>query len=112
MTATIKLPLSAKAGPDGQWQEPSPQRRDKWPPYIRRQSWVIQDISAGTYFGRGGDSWVGKAEEAFSCMWFKRAAELVTSAPNLFPNPEQLRLVLVTFYCDPKTFPLGWFADE
>ena len=112
MTATLKLPVTAASGPDGRYEEPSKQRRDKWPPYIRRQSWVIQDTSTGRYFGRDGKSWVADVNTAFSCLWFKRAAELVLNAGAVFPSQEHLRLVLVTFYCDPKTFPLGWFADE
>lgn len=109
--ATLKLPITA-SGPDGRYEEPSRTRRDKWPPYIRCQSWVIQDTRANQYFGRDGRSWVNRVEEAFSCMWFRRAVELVISAGPVFPSPDQLRLVRVTFYCDPKTFPIGWFADE
>ena len=112
MTATLELPVTAASGPDGRYEEPSRRRRDKWPPYIRRQSWLIQDTITGKYFASDGKSWVARAEDAFSCLWFKLASQLVLNAGPAFPDPDRLRLVLVTFYCDPKTWPLGWFADE
>jgi hypothetical protein len=40
-----------------------------------------------------------------------RIVDLVRDASHLFPDVADLQLVLMTFYCDPKTFPRGWFAD-
>lgn len=102
--------------PDGHldchWEEPASDRGDKWPPLIRRQSWLIQNSTTGLYYCNGSDLWVAQPEKAFSCMWFERAAELVRSAPEFFGPVSDLQLVLLTFYCDPKTFPHGWFCDE
>lgn len=95
----------------GRWQEPSPDREDRWPPYIRRQSWLIQNRITGLYFPADGEQWVGQPELAMSCMWMERIVDLVRDASHLFPDVADLQLVLMTFYCDPKTFPRGWFAD-
>lgn len=93
------------------WQEPSTNRKDRWPPLIRRQSWLIQNRITGLYFPCTGDQWVAKPELAMSCMWMERVVDLVRDAEHLFPDVADLQLVLMTFYCDPKTFPRGWFAD-
>lgn len=97
---------------DCQWEEPSKLRPDKYPPFIRRQSWVIQNTITKLYLAPDGGRWVAQPEQALSCLWFKHIANLINQAPHLFPPVEQLQLVLKTFYCDPKTFPHGWFADE
>jgi hypothetical protein len=94
-----------------QWQEPSADREDRWPPYIRRQSWLIQNRITGLYFPADGEQWVAQPELAMSCMWMDRIVDLVRDASHLFPDVADLQLVLMTFYCDPKTFPRGWFAD-
>jgi hypothetical protein len=118
MTAFTPLPLThvmaglVRSGAvDGQWQEPSADRDDRWPPFIRRQSWLIQHRTTGLYFPADGEQWVEQPELALSCMWIERTAELVRDAAHLFPAVDDLQLVLMTFYCDPKTFPRGWFAD-
>lgn len=97
---------------DCHWQEPSADRGDKWPPLIRRESWLIQNIKTGLYYCNGSQPWVAQPEKAFSCLWFMRAAELVRSAPEFFGPVDDLQMVQLTFYCDPKTFPKGWFCDE
>lgn len=110
--------LAAVAGqfPDGHfdchWEEPSKQRRDNWPNHIRRDSWLIQSTNTGLYYSIGPKPWVAQPEQAFSCLWFERTAELVKSAPDFFGPVDDWQLVLMTFYCDPKTFPNGWFCDE
>jgi hypothetical protein len=102
--------------PDGHldchWQEPSKQRDDKWPKHIRRESWLIQNKVTGLYYSIGPKPWVAQPEAAFSCLWFGRAVEMVRSVPDFFGSVENLQMVQLTFYCDPETFPNGWFCNE
>jgi hypothetical protein len=110
---TVCIPwseLQQATTPDGQWHEPAAQRQDKWPKLIRRDCWLVQDTTTGHYMSVEG-GWVAHPEQAWSCLWVNN-----TIAYLRFKFGEQqcrnLQLRMVTFYCDPKTFPVGWFADE
>jgi hypothetical protein len=100
---------------DCTYEEPSKQRTDKYPRLVRRQSWVVQDTNTGKYMGVELGTWFDKPEQALSCLWFNHLANLVRDLRKHkpgFPPLEQLHLVLLNFYCDPKTFPKGWFVDD
>lgn len=100
---------------DCHWEEPNKIRQDKYPKMVRRQSWVVKNTKTGKYMGVELGTWFDKPEQALSCLWFNHLANLVRDLrkhkPD-FPPLEHLHLVLLNFYCDPKTFPKGWFVDD
>ena len=76
-----------------------------------RRRWLLQHRSTGCYLADLDGArvlWTSDLEQAWSCLWPQRAAQLVRRLADRLPPAERLQLVEAHFTVQPKPRCTSW----